>query len=77
MSVKSTHMVTRDFAISVIISKVLVMSDDDLGDALEEVLRSEYHNFVVVSQKRMRENKLKEWPDPYLDDPDNLPDKTY
>lgn len=49
MSIKTTHSVTRDFAIRVILSKLDYLSDDQLGNVLEEVIHNGFYNFIVVN----------------------------
>lgn len=53
MSIKTTHSVTRDFAISAIekkISEIHDLTDIELEDLLEEVIHNGFYNFSIVSE---------------------------
>lgn len=65
MSIKTTHSVTRDFAIKVILSKLDDLSDEQLSNVLEEVIHNGFYNFTIVNSI---ENETY-----YLDDLNNLP----
>jgi hypothetical protein len=74
MSIKSTHYVTRQFAIQAILIKLHTLDDEQLGNILEEVIHNGFYNFSVVDQSVIDEQKEEEWPSPYLDDLNNLPE---
>lgn len=65
MSIKTTHSVTRDFAIKVILSKLDDLSDEQLSNVLEEVIHNGFYNFTIVNST---ENETY-----YLDYLNNLP----
>lgn len=67
MSVKTTHQVTRDFAIQAILSKIYNLSDEQLADMLESAIHNGYYNFEVVDEIDYSGM-------PYLDDITNLPE---
>ena len=93
MGIKSTHIVTREFAIQAIKRKVYEneqsckqrikklkfgrklkhISDWELEDILEEAIHNGFYNFSIVNQDEFDQNKLKEYPRPYLDSIDYLP----
>lgn len=75
MGVASTHYVTREFAIAVIMGKIHMISDKDLATVLEDVLHNGFYNFIVVDKHTFEENKRQQWPMPYLDDILNLPER--
>lgn len=57
MSIKSTHYVTRDFAIKAIekkISEINNLSDDDLEELLEDVIHNGFYNFSIVSEEEVK-----------------------
>lgn len=74
MSIKSTHIVTREFALQAIQLKLYGASDNQLADILEDVLHNGFYNFRIVSQEEFQENKNKKYPMPLLDDLSNLPE---
>ena len=75
MSIKSTHIVTREFALAAIEKRMYQLTDEHLAQALEEVIHNGFYNFQIVSHEEMDENRQKEhFPDPFLDDLDNLPE---
>jgi hypothetical protein len=78
MSIKSTHLVTRDFAIEAIIKKqedLNSLNNEDLANLLEETIHNGYYNFCIVSQQEIEDNKTREWPRKYLDDINDLPER--
>ena len=77
MSIKSTHLVTREFAIEAILQRqndIYNLNNDQLSDLLEETLHNGFYNFRIVSEYEMIENKNEKYPIPYLDDIYNLPE---
>jgi len=77
MSIKTTHIVTREFAINAIIKKqsdLYNLSDEDLSNLLEESIHNGFYNFIIVSESEMIENKNKNCSSPYLDDIYYLPE---
>ena len=63
MSVKSTHYITKDVAIQIIIKKIFECNDSQLADTLESIVDSPFHNFIIVDQEDFEENKnrYEEW----------------
>ena len=71
MSIKSTHLVTREFAIEAILQRqndIYNLNNDQLSDLLEETLHNGFYNFRIVNEEEFNENKEKDYPFPYLDD---------
>lgn len=78
MSIKTTHLVTREFAIEAILRKqndIYDITDDDLSELLEESIHNGFYNFVVVSKSEFEENKSKDYSTPYLYDVSDLPER--
>lgn len=78
MSIKSTHWVTRDFAIEAIFKKLETInniSNKKLAYLLEEVVDNEYYNFTIVSEKDLENNRNEEWPRKFLDNINELPER--
>lgn len=63
MSVKSTHYITREVAIQIIMKKIFECNDSQLADTLESIVDSSFHNFIIVDQEDFEKNKNKyeEW----------------
>ena len=72
MSIKSTHRVTRQFAMEVINRKLSNVDDNQLANILEEVIHNGFYNFIIVSEYELAKEKLNGW-GLYLDDINNLP----
>ncbi len=66
MSIKSTHDVTREFAIQVITMKLMALKDRQLELILEECIHNGFYNFSIVES--IKESNF------YLDDLNNLPE---
>jgi hypothetical protein len=75
MSIKTTHDVTREFALAAIMMKLYEASDSKLEDMLETALGNGFYNFNIVSQEDFDNNKNEEYPAPYLEDLNNLPEE--
>lgn len=75
MSIKTTHLVTRDFAIQAILRKLYDLSDAQLADMLETTLHNGFYNFSIVSDQELEDNFEKEYPTPALTDLNNLPEE--
>ena len=78
MSIKSTHLVTREFAIKAILSKqhdIYDLTNEELSYLLEESIHNGFYNFSVVSESEIEDNKHKDYPLPYLDDIYDLPER--
>ena len=76
MGIKTTHIVTRDFAIAAILKKqdeIYELNNEDLSELLEETLHNGFYNFRIVSDEEHQQNKYNGYPTPYLDDIANLP----
>lgn len=53
MSIKSTHFVTREFAIAAIkkkLNEIDELSDSELANLLEEVIHNGFYNFIITSE---------------------------
>jgi len=57
MSLKTTHNITREAALQVIISKLYSLDDDRLADTLEIVLNDDYKNFTITDISDIIANK--------------------
>lgn len=68
MSIKTTHSITREFAINVILKKINDCTDEQLGNIVDEVIHNGFYNFIIVPEHILRyENYL-------LNDINNLPE---
>ena len=86
MSVKTTYLVIREFALAAILQKLEEAGDEQLSNILEETIHSAFHNFAIVSEEEFQKNKNAPLINagsysyydnsPYLEDLDNLPDFT-
>lgn len=83
MSIKTTHIVTREFAIAAIEKKLLELldclpekTDDELSDILEDAVHNGFYNFSVVSPEEFEETRDGDYytKRPYLYDLNNLPE---
>ncbi len=78
MSIKTTYLVTREFALAAIQKRLDDLSDDELSDVLETVLHNGFYNFWIVSEedfnKNLTDNDNYTKMRPYLDDLENLPE---
>lgn len=74
MSIKSTHKVTREFALAAIGMKLYQMNDEQLGDILETVIHNGFYNFFVMSQFEFDKDEESDYPTPSLTDLSNLPE---
>lgn len=66
MSIKTTHSVTREFAIQAIMIKLHSATNEQLEDMLETVIHNGFYNFSIV-----HDLEGENW---VLDDLSNLPD---
>ncbi len=81
MSIKSTHNITREFAIEIIRKKIEEkgITDEQLANMVEEAIHNGFYNFRIVDDQYMEEIK---WNmdigttevELHLDDIDNLPE---
>lgn len=78
MGVKSTHDVTREFAIEAIIKRLPYLNNQQLARVLEDAIYSCYHNFSIVDQSviDIQLEKYDHWDYCYLDDINDLPEMT-
>lgn len=74
MSIKTTHIVTRDFAIKAIQQELEECTDEQLSNILEEVIHNGFYNFSIVSDVEFQENLENMYPSPYLNNLDYLPE---
>lgn len=72
MSIKTTHVCTREFAISVINSKLWTMNNDQLANALEETIHNGFYNFAIVDKDELENYKQKDYP--VLNDLNDIPE---
>lgn len=78
MSIKTTHIVTRKFAIEAIMKKMDELEnlkDDELEDLLEEVIHNGFYNFSIVSEDEIEVNKTRAMCRPYLDSTYDIPSR--
>lgn len=73
MSIKSTHAVTRQFALDAIKMKLEQTTDDQLENILEEIIHNGFYNFVIVPEQDLEKLKNSEF-SRILDDLENLPE---
>ena len=66
MSIKTTHLITREVAIQAILHKVMVASDSTLANMLEEFEESYFRNYRITDQNEIDENDKLEWPMPTI-----------
>jgi len=67
MSIATTHYVTREVALEFIIQKLGVdVSNEQLGDMLDNLVHNGFYNFQVVSQSEFDANKNREYGTPYI-----------
>lgn len=57
MGIKSTHEITRETAMSILLSKIPTLTDTQLENMLEEFEESYFRNYTIVS---------------HIDEPDEL-----
>lgn len=62
MGVKSTHIITRETAMQILLSKLDSASDEALASMLEEFPESDFRNYSIVTEKEIDENDKEEWP---------------
>ena len=74
MSIKTTHLVTREFTLAAIRKKLEEANDSQLENILEEVIHNGFYNFQIVSEEAMEENKSQKYPDAMLTDIHYLPE---
>lgn len=68
MSIKTTHYVTREFAVAAILTKLHTCTDEQLENILEEAIHNGFYNFLIVDKEALK--KCGFW----LDDITNLPE---
>lgn len=74
MSIKSTHIVTREFALAAIEKKLEDATDEQLANILEEAIHNGFYNFQVVSQEEFEQDQNGKYPMPALTNLDGLPE---
>lgn len=80
MSIKTTHSVTREFAIEVIRKKLddKNTTDEQIANMLEDAIHNGYYNFCIVDEDEIQEMKWNETLGNceifYLDEINNLPE---
>lgn len=74
MSIKTTHLVTREFALAAIMKKLHEVNDRQLENILEETLHNGFYNFNIVTPEEMEENKAEKYPMPMLLSLEYLPE---
>lgn len=78
MSIKSTTIVTRRFAIDAILDRIDDMhnlNDVELADLLADVIHNGYYNFRIVSESELEENKKDIYSNRYIDNINDLPSR--
>lgn len=53
MSIKSTHLVTRELAVQYILRRIIELDNETLQNTLEEVLGNRFYNFRLVSEEEL------------------------
>ena len=69
MSIKSTLLITRKKAIEIIQAVIDSpnVKDTVIADLAETAMQDESFNFTVVSEEEFNRNKLKEFPNKYIE----------
>lgn len=65
MSIKTTHYVTREFAIEAIqkkVDEIHELNDEELADFLEEAIHNGFYNFIIVSEEDLKNYEEKGYP---------------
>lgn len=73
MGTRSTHMITRETAMAIVNYILATASDDTLSNILDTAVDSHLHNFSIVSQTQLDENKKSDYPLPYVEKISDLP----
>lgn len=73
MSIKSTHIITKEDCLDIIKLKLNDCTDEQLANILEEVIHNGFYNFCIVSKEEFDSNKDKEYPISTIDK-DNIPE---
>ena len=74
MSIKTTHLVTKEFAKDAILHLLDKCNDDQLANILEEVIHNGFYNFMIVDEQMFEENKDQKYPLPFIDEIYYLPE---
>lgn len=69
MSIKTTHSITREFAINIILKKINDCTNEQLENVVEEVINNDFYNFIIVPEDKLKYENFK------LDNINNLPDE--
>lgn len=67
MGVKTTHIITRELAIEIILCRLTEASDEVIPNMLEDLPESEYRNYTIVTDEELEEDKKSEYPIPRID----------
>ena len=73
MSIKSTHIITKEDCLDIIKLKLNDCTDKQLENILEEVIHNGFYNFSIVTQEEFDKNLDEEYPEPYITK-DNVPE---
>ena len=73
MSIKSTHIITKEDCLDIIKLKLNDCTDEQLANILEEVIHNGFYNFSIVTQEEFDKNLDEEYPEPYITK-DNVPE---
>lgn len=68
MSIKTTHYVTREFAIAAILTKLHTCTDEQLENILEEAIHNGFYNFIITTNEVLNSSEYA------LTDITNLPE---
>lgn len=74
MSIQSTHVVTREFALTAIQYKLQSCTDEQIENILQEVIHNGFYNFNIVSETELEEVKESGPYALYIDNLHNLPE---
>jgi ribosomal 50S subunit-associated protein YjgA (DUF615 family) len=66
MGVRSTHIITREVAVQILLSKILSADDKAIANMLEEFPESDFRNYQIVSKEDLENNDTEQYPAPVI-----------
>ena len=66
MSIKTTHLITREVAIQVMMSNLMKVGDRELEDMLESFPESHFRNYTICTQQEIEDDDKEKWPTPKI-----------